>query len=66
MRKDKSGAIFVALVNPYITSHILDGQFTDSQSQPCSLYKFIQLLEALEYKFLLVFGDSCTGVGHRK
>ena len=66
MREDKSRSAFVIFVNPDITSHILNRQFTDSQSQPCSLYKFIQLLEALEYKFLLVFGDSCTSVGHRK
>ena len=52
MRKDKPGTIFVILVNPDITSHILDGQFADSQSQSCTLYELVQLFETLEYQLL--------------
>lgn len=66
MRKDKSGAIFVILVNPDITSHILDGQFADSQSQPCTLHELVQLFETLEYQLLFIFGDSGAGISYRE
>ena len=66
MRKDKSGAIFVILVNPDITSHILDGQFADSQSQSCTLYELVQLFETLEYQLLFILGDSGAGISYRE
>ena len=64
MPHDKTGSLRVVLVNPDITAHHGDCQFTNSQSEPCTLHVFIQFFKTLEHLLLLLFRDTATGIRH--
>ena len=46
------------------TSHLLDEGLANGKSQACALYKAVQLDEASENTFLLVFLNTASGIGH--
>jgi len=41
MREYEAGSVFMIAVYPYVSTHLLDGQFTDRKPQSGALYKFV-------------------------